>query len=835
MPYDGGARWQIDILAADKTAQAFASVDRRFAQSAQNMRRLAQEAMAAAQKQAQGFAQLAAAQPAAQAAGYARLAASTSRSESLANITRLAEQSGTALAAMYGIGVNGATALGRANEKTAQSLVKLRALDPKTDPQTDGLPVALSRGAGGMAAMLGTATKLAGVVGVLGVAWRTWEAGMASGALIDQAAQLGVTTDSLQAYRLAAAQSGVEAGQFDSVLQKLTAQVGAVRDGNDEAISRFDRLGVKILDANGKVRSLESMLPEVARGLLAVGSETERNALAQEIFGRSGSRVVTMLETLARGTDSVTAAARAQKAVVERDALEAWNKLDAQLKVTKASSDATLASLGAPIATWALEVVNRLLTDINANLAKLKMEGQTIAGRAAGVDVKHLEEQLAVQENLLKINPNNLGAKQSAEALRKRLADARLVQQMQEGADAAGVLVGDTPRYTPPNPGVSNPPAKGAAAAGAKLDERLRELQVERVALEKALAAFDAAGNESVAEVDRRLDAQVKLDKKIFDVLKDVPPNSPLAARLVQEATAISTFTQKLDEKKRLLTEGEGITQRYGDGTREAARAVAQLDRLLAANAITQGTYTVAMKATTQAADDQARAYRAAGGGAAAFIAGIEQGMSDLARANAEFELGKRIVDDTSQAITDLASGAEVDFNRILLGWITMWAQMEMRAAASSLWNMLGGEAKGGGGGGLGGLLISGISSLLGSFGGGGWEIGPVGGAYNGGGSATYGGPRAAGGRVNPGSWYMVGERGPEPFIPDSAGTVLPTDSLGGSTTVIVNQTVHIGEYVTASEHRKGLAAIKKAAEDGAYARVVDERRRGGALKKVFG
>lgn len=45
----------------------------------------------------------------------------------------------------------------------------------------------------------------------------------------------------------------------------------------------------------------------------------------------------------------------------------------------------------------------------------------------------------------------------------------------------------------------------------------------------------------------------------------------------------------------------------------------------------------------------------------------------------------------------------------------------------------------------------------------------------------AYGGARAAGGRVYPNKWYMVGEHGPEPFVPDSAGTILP--NRGGNTT----------------------------------------------------
>lgn len=42
----------------------------------------------------------------------------------------------------------------------------------------------------------------------------------------------------------------------------------------------------------------------------------------------------------------------------------------------------------------------------------------------------------------------------------------------------------------------------------------------------------------------------------------------------------------------------------------------------------------------------------------------------------------------------------------------------------------------------------------------------------------SYGGGKASGGRVSPGSWYMVGEDGPEPFVPDSAGTIHPNSTL---------------------------------------------------------
>ncbi len=737
MPFDGDARWQMDILAADKTASAFASVDRRIKGLESNVAAM-----------------------------------------------------GRSMAA----GVGQTVALGR------------------------GLH------------------QLAVAYGVLAAGQKALQAGFKIGDLGEQAEQIGITTDQLQAYRLMAAQAGVTNEQLDASVMKLARSMGTANDGNDEMIARFQKLGVNLLDSDKKLRPVADILPEVAQGMLKVSSDTERSALMAELFGRSGARLKTMLEEWAKGNDRLVSSAKAQNAIAGPDAIKAWDKLGDQLLVGQQRFETLIATMGKPVALLGLQAINTQLALMNSTIKGVQKAYDWLTSRAgSGVSLADMQKEAGeVQGRIdrLHLQPPTT----SNQALMQR-EYARMGVLQQQIADK---MTADAVVTLPPiavGGNTSNPTGRGAGAAAAKLDDRLRDLQVERAALEKALAAFEIRGNESVEDVDRRLDAQAKLDKKIHDSLKDVPPNSPLAAQLTQEATAIATYTQRLDEKKRLLTEAEGITQRYGDGTRVLAREVAQLDKLLAANAITQGTYNAALKATTQAADDQARAYRAAAGGADAFIAGIEQAMADLDRANSTFELGKRIVDDTSQAIGDLASGAEVDFNRILAGWITMWAQMEMRAAASSLWTMLGGKSEGGGGGGgLAGLLISGISSLFGSFsGGGGWEIGPVGGAYNGGGSMSYGGPRAAGGRVSPGNWYMVGERGPEPFIPDSAGTILPADSLGGSTTVIVNQTVHIGEYVTGTEYRKGLAAVKKAAEDGAYARVVDDRRRGGSLKKVFG
>jgi len=55
-------------------------------------------------------------------------------------------------------------------------------------------------------------------------------------------------------------------------------------------------------------------------------------------------------------------------------------------------------------------------------------------------------------------------------------------------------------------------------------------------------------------------------------------------------------------------------------------------------------------------------------------------------------------------------------------------------------------------------------------------------------GSGVFGGFFADGGRPDPTKVSVVGEQGPELFVPDAAGTVVPNDALGKSQSVVVYQ-----------------------------------------------
>ncbi|MEK9699629.1 MAG: hypothetical protein VW270_27875, partial [Candidatus Poseidoniales archaeon] len=134
------------------------------------------------------------------------------------------------------------------------------------------------------------------------------------------------------------------------------------------------------------------------------------------------------------------------------------------------------------------------------------------------------------------------------------------------------------------------------------------------------------------------------------------------------------------------------------------------------------------------------------------------------------------------------------------------------------------------------------IKKLLGSvFGGGGFGFGgggggnitPTGGSGFAGGGAVRG--FAAGGSAP----MLVGERGPELFVPHSAGSIknnMDTKNILGSAGqgVVVNQTINVDAGVAQTVRAEMLSMLPAIKQDTLQA-VVDARRRGGSFASAFG
>ena len=134
-----------------------------------------------------------------------------------------------------------------------------------------------------------------------------------------------------------------------------------------------------------------------------------------------------------------------------------------------------------------------------------------------------------------------------------------------------------------------------------------------------------------------------------------------------------------------------------------------------------------------------------------------------------------KFVDGAKPKFSDLASSIIKDLLRI-----------EMKAEAMQLWKIINGATTGGGS--SGGSLIGAAAKWIGGF-------------------------FADGGEPPVGVPSMVGERGPELFVPKTAGTIIPNSALsnmGGSTNQTVQNTTH-NTYITnqvSALDAKGVAQL---------------------------
>ena len=110
-----------------------------------------------------------------------------------------------------------------------------------------------------------------------------------------------------------------------------------------------------------------------------------------------------------------------------------------------------------------------------------------------------------------------------------------------------------------------------------------------------------------------------------------------------------------------------------------------------------------------------------------------------------------------------------------------------------------------------------------------------AGGAAGGSGNPSYTAyePKAMGGLVNARQPYMVGERGRELFVPNSSGTIVPNNKLGGGG-VTVNQTINLSAGVSQTVRAEVMQMMPQI-QEASKAAVLDARRRGGSFSAAFG
>lgn len=185
--------------------------------------------------------------------------------------------------------------------------------------------------------------------------------------LHDTSQAVAVAASTLQEFRHAAALSGVSVEEMDISLKFLARSMEAASKGSGDQAAAFGKLGVSVRGANGKLRDSGDVMEDLAEKLNALPDGAQKTALAMQLFGRSGNRLIPMLNEGRDGIAAMRKEARDLGLVMSDEAINAADELGDDLTRLSAVSKGLWREAIGPLIPAIGDLVKRFLAWKKAN------------------------------------------------------------------------------------------------------------------------------------------------------------------------------------------------------------------------------------------------------------------------------------------------------------------------------------------------------------------------------------------------------------------------------------------------------------------------------------
>lgn len=678
----------------------------------------------------------------------------------------------------------------------AKLVVKLEADNQKLVRQLDSSKRKISRfekSAAKSADRIGRAMKRAGKVTALGAAAAVTGLTLMINAqrkLIDEQAktaqQLDTTVASIANLTRAGELGGVSIEKIATASRTLNVAIGDAIGGLKAQADAFDKLGLSAREIFEL--PLDQRIAAINKALRDNVSAAERAAIAADLFGTRNGAAIQQLDP-----ETIAAAARqvrlfglnlsdvdAAKVEQANDAFSTFGLLIEGIKtqltvqlapVLKAMGDNFLRAaeeaggLGnqveravrkvvgfAQVVTNLADLIGRvfsvtadliILTAANTvaefrkiGAAAAKALSFVVPDFAGGDAIKEFSDELEESARV-----NKAAATSALEEIRAALTEplsgnqfAEFFQDAQTSAESSARATVDARKKTEETSVAVSQGGEAAANATAKLAGLVDQMRMQAATADLSEGAT-LRYRLSVGDLSKELETGGQAAQRYGDQLTE------LSFKLDEQARAQAKATAELDKWNTMMSEGEALAESVRTPAEKLSARYEDLNNKLEKNAISQEVYN---RAVAKAQDDFDKASKGAG-----------QFAIDLE------EIGRTLGNNIQNSLADFLFDPFADGTKSMGEQFSdLLKRMAADVAAASIMQGLFGGGAGGGGGGL---------------------LGAIGGLFA--------GARAEGGPVNASQPYLVGERGPEMFIPASQGNIAnarETESMGGQVTVNV-------------------------------------------------
>ena len=552
----------------------------------------------------------------------------------------------------------------------------------------------------------------------------------------------------------ALANSGGKADNAGKMLSAFAKFIDEAAGGSAEAQKTAKALGVTLQDL-GKL-SQEELLNKLATNLAKVEDPITRNAKAMEVFGKAakGVDMVGFAEKMAQANPLIEEQEKAIKAAADTYDLLAQTSRDVML---------VLATELGPILKSTVDYM-KTLGDHGISLSaifKTVFQTVTVLGSEVGYFFKAIFDEIGHTYNNAVILVTK-GIDAAIAANQKYNASVKAQRDNLDffQAQVMGVSMG---RSGVDERRTDNRPASSGGGGGGRKVTAARDKDAE--AAEKArLRALEKYFNE-LQRLDKiLLDVAGKENNAFTDSLKRIEGDE-YALKIKNGILDIEKTTQNMRSEDVQLTKDLYLEeQKRLENIREIERnnllTIEAKEYLVSQeNALANATERY-LRAQNQAVKAQREGTSEQGF--------MKEGAKFFRDLPTELENGAKafgsVMGNMESALDNFVRTGKLSFKSLARSIIQDLIAIQLRASATGL-----------------------FKSLFGMYASGGFGTG------NAFGNADLGGFLADGGSANANTPYVVGERGPELFVPRSSGTVIPNHALAGAggTTMVTNNYIN--------------------------------------------
>lgn len=562
----------------------------------------------------------------------------------------------------------------------------------------------------GLAAAFSGTAIVAGVKGVVDGADQLQKASQ----------KYGIAVEQLSALKYAGALSDVSLETIGNGLKKLSVNMIDTAAGTGEAKDAFKALGLSVTEAGGGLKSSDQVLAEIADKFAGMEDGAGKTALAVKLFGRAGAELIPLLNQGSKGLADMKEEAEKLGVIVGGDLARKSEEFNDNLTRLGAAAEAFKIAIAQEALPTLSRFVEELLVGIRAAGGfwnALLNIGTINPFKNHQENLRTYSEDLAAIERRMQFAipaGERAALEKDAAILRQRISYLKEIAQSEALAGAGRGRLDS--KDVGPTIKAKAPVLPDSGKKKQTDDElvQMRKLgeEYERMFLsaEKYTAGLDA----QIAKGG----ALTQAEQQLLEVERQMPAEWAASIRpLLERADA-------LEKQKKMMEEGKRLFADTRTDMENLAATEVHLAELLDAGAISWDTYARAVFD----AQDKIKEAKKPLDEMTEFVKQAARNMQD-AMADGFFDIMQGKFDDL-----------DGNFKKTI-------DRMVANLLASQLMNWLTGDF--GKTGQMGGFL----SSIFGNM---------------------FGGARADGGPVAAGSAYLVGERGPELFVPRQAGNIVP-------------------------------------------------------------